>query len=156
MPIVLSPAPKQSSREGATFQASWSDYEERNHGDTGEFGFCFDLRVDMDTHPPEAQLVDNMKGIQESAGVESTQRSRIGRVRQLTAAHRLLQPGTHFWMKKGRNVFALAEITSPYRYIPEQRWGWHSWSYRIIRRATDEERSVTMGRQSFIADAKGL
>ena len=156
MSIVLSPAPSHSVRDGAAIQASWAEYERRNNGDTGEFGFCFDLPVDMNTAPTEAQLVEIMKERQEEAGVEATYRSRRDRVRQLLSAHQLLKPGTQVWLKKGLKVFALAEITSDYRYAAEERWGWHSWAYKLIRPATEAERGHIMGRKTFIARAKGL
>ena len=156
MPIVLSPAPAHSFREEAAIQASWADYERRNKGDTGEFGFCFDLPLDLDTEPTEAQLVEIMKERREEAGLKDTYRSLRGRVRQLLSAHQLLKPGTQVWLKKGRKVFALAEITSHYRYAPEERWGWHSWAYKMIRAATEAERGHIMGRNTFIAKAKGL
>jgi len=110
----------------------------------------------MDTAPTESQLIELMKKRQEGAGVEATYLSLRGRVRQLMTAHQLLKPGTRVWLKKGRKVFALAEITSPYRYAAEERWGWHSWGYKLIRPATEVERGHIMGRKTFVAMAKGL
>ena len=154
--IVVSPAPSHSFRDGAAIQASWKEYQRRNKGDTGEFGFCFDLPVDMNTSPTEAQLVEVMKERQQDAGIEVTYRSRRDRVRQLTCAFALLKPGTQVWFKKGLTLFALVEITTPYRYAPEETWGWHTWGYRLIRLATEEERKKRMGRKTFIAESKGV
>ena len=156
MPIVLSPAPSHSFRDGAAIQASWREYERRNKGDTGEFGFCFDLPIDLATSPTEEQLIEIMKERQQDAEAKATYRSRRDRVRQLTTAHQLLKPGTQVWFKKGLRLFALAEITSEYRYAPEEKWGWHSWTYRLIRTATDAEKEKLMGRKTFIADSKAL
>jgi hypothetical protein len=49
-----------------------------------------------------------------------------------------LRPGLIIALKKGKSLYAWAEITSPYYYISDTKWA-HRWDYKILRMANETE-----------------
>jgi len=69
---------------------------------------------------------------------EITPMMALNAAKQLVDAYRALKKGAIVGLKVGTQVFAIVEITSDYTFWPEQPWGWHSWSYRVIKRVTQQ------------------
>ena len=60
------------------------------------------------------------------------------KVKQPKDMYEILQPGLIIALKKGKSLFAWAEITSSYYYLPEPKWA-HRWDYKILRMANKDE-----------------
>ena len=60
------------------------------------------------------------------------------KIKQLKDIYELLQPGNIVALKKGKSLYAWAEITKSYYYIPCPKWG-HHWDYKILRMANINE-----------------
>ena len=112
----------------------------------GEFGLHFNYPNDLSKSPepkPE-DLVDEIvraaKHLPRGDGSvnEITPKMALNAAKQLVDAYRALKKGAIVALKVGTQVFAIVEITSDYTFCPEQPWGWHSWSYRVIKRVTQQ------------------
>jgi len=59
--------------------------------------------------------------------------------RQLLSAKEHMKKGSIVAFKQGMNIFCIVEITSDYTFCPEEAWGWHRWSYRVLRKVSRAE-----------------
>lgn len=109
----------------------------------GELAMCFGAHKDLSTIPP-GNLVDALKEVMLSNDGERNKQSVTNHAKQLASAYTLLDPGTVIGLKNGTRLEAWAEITRPYTYNPEEAWGIHRWGFRVLRRATDEERAAAL------------
>ena len=60
------------------------------------------------------------------------------KLKQPKDMYELLRPGLIIALKKGKSLFAWAEITKSYYYFPCPKWA-HRWDYKILRLANDAE-----------------
>ena len=60
------------------------------------------------------------------------------KVKQPKDMYEHLRPGLIIALKKGKSLYAWAEITSPYYYISDTKWA-HRWDYKILRMANETE-----------------
>jgi hypothetical protein len=109
----------------------------------GDLAMCFGAHKDLCTIPPAA-LLETLKEVMQSNDPARSKQSVTNHAKQLAAAYTLLDPGTIIALKDGVRLEAWAEITRPYHYDAEEEWGIHRWGFRVLRRATDEERAAAL------------
>ena len=120
--------------------------ERNTHGEIvrGSFGFHFncsnDLSKFVDLKPEHLVdgIVRDAKHLPRGDGSvnQITPKMALNAAKQLVDAYGALKKGVIVGLKVGTQVFAIVEITSDYTFSPEQPWGWHSWSYRVLKRVT--------------------
>ena len=130
---VISPAPTRNIRVNGTIrQGAWeTDFIRRaTRLDTegfpieGTFGTSFGLKKDVNT---------------------LTRAERAEADPQLLKIHGHIKKGDIMAFKRGKTIIAFVEITSDYRFCPEEYWGWHTWSYRLVRKARPSDQPANKG-----------
>jgi hypothetical protein len=147
---VISPAPSDY-RPGAVEQMTWEEHirratrlDEEGFPLEGSFGVCFDAKIDLRAATKE-QIVEAMRRRHVAAGAERTAAQIQGKARDLMQIFNHLKKGETIAFKKGTTIVAFVEITSDYRFCPEERWGWHTWNYRLVRKATAADQPANKG-----------
>jgi len=148
---VISPASKGSRRPGRVIdQAIWDDEflgraEEKDatgFPTKGSFGISFAVTEDLSKFPKETRMQQVISSIQSRGrqrGIIKTLKQVTADAKQLISAYEGIKKGDRVAFKKGTKVIAIVEITSDYTFCGEQAWGWHSWSYRTLKKVTDAE-----------------
>ena len=148
---VMSPAPSKSYRPGAIQQITWAEFSRRatrfdaeGSPIEGVFGCSWAAKTDLRSSTEE-QIKASIREACRAVGEEPSA-ARIKRdTKMLLTVYNTLKKGDVIALKKGINIIAFAEITSDYCYCPEERWGWHSWSYRVVRKATAADQPANKG-----------
>jgi hypothetical protein len=147
---VISPAPSDY-RPGAVEQMTWEEHrrratrlDEEGFPLEGSFGVCFDAKIDLREATKE-QIAEAMRRRHVAAGAERTAAQIQGKVRDLMQIYNHLKKGDIIAFKKGTTIVAFVQLTSDYRFCPEERWGWHTWNYRLVRKATAADQPANKG-----------
>jgi len=142
---VISPAPSAAYRPGAIQQISWAEFGRRatrmgadGIPEAGAFGVSWAADVDLRVST-EAEIKAAMRRRAAAAGEERTAASFHRDTQMLLQVFHTLKKGDIIALKKGTTIVAFVELTSDYQFCPEERWGWHTWTYRLVRRATEAE-----------------
>jgi hypothetical protein len=148
---VISPASASRKRKGAVIdQGCWDDEflgraeekDETGFPMKGSFGLSFAVTFDLSKVPTsalEGQAVSAIKTRGASRGIFKTNKEATANAKQLISAFKSLKKGDIVAFKKGTKVIAIVELTSEYTFRGEQKWGWHSWSYRTLKKVSDSE-----------------
>ena len=110
---------------------------------TGTFGMSFKCGVNV-AQTTEEEVVQSI--CENRATSPTPTRADIISAGQLIKACETLKRGVVFGMKAGFNLLAIAIITQEYTFSPEEAWGKHRWGYRVLRKATDAERTAIYAR----------
>jgi hypothetical protein len=142
--LVVSPAPARPAPLALDPCNGWYDFVKRatkldktSFPVEGSFGLCFSAHIDLSSLTDASMKAAVLKNIDErhvAKGRSKSKASRESAARQLITAYKNIKKGGMVALKKGKMIIAIAEITSDYSFRPEQAWGWHSWSYRIIEK----------------------
>jgi len=132
---VIAPAP---SAEWFIFEKNVSKKNADETPSEGSIAIHFGINTDMRTLTSGDFLANLTKACNE----ETTP----AKLKQPKNMYELLHPGLIIALKKGKSLFAWAEITSPYYYCSKsgfmtptyKEWG-HRWNYKILRMANDLE-----------------
>jgi len=139
---VISPAPSCSYRPGALQQISWAEFARRETRIDAEgfpvegfFGVSWAAHIDL-RGATEAEIKEAMRQRAAALGEQRTAATLHRDMRMLLQVFHTLKKGDIIALKKGTTIVGFVELTSDYQFCPEERWGWHSWSYRLVRKAT--------------------
>lgn len=148
---VISPASKSSCRRGAVIdQGSWdSEFlgratkrDETGFPTEGSFGVSFAVKFDLSKAPQstlEREAVRAIHARGRQKGITKTEAEAQRNARQLISIFKSLKKGDIIAFKHGTKLIAYVELTSDYRFCEEQAWGWHSWSYRVLKKVAETE-----------------
>jgi len=146
---VISPAPNRASQPYVVDRGAWDkDFLERatkkdesGFPIEGKFGISFGLPFDIMSFSEitrEEDMILLIKSRADSKGVLRSRKSIQGDVKQLLSAYNSLKKGLIIALKKGIKVIAYIQLMSDYQFCPHENWGWHSWSYRVLKKVTQQ------------------
>jgi hypothetical protein len=144
---VISPAPSRIRGDDWT----WADFDRRatrrdNHGFPLEGSFGADYHVKLDLNDAtEAQIKEAMQQRYRDENDEKSAKYIDRHTAMLLEIYRTLKEGDIIALKKGTTIIAFVQLTSNYYYNPDVQWGWHSWNYRLVRKATDADQPANKG-----------
>ena len=148
---VISPAPATDYRPGAVQQMTWAEvnrratrFDEEGFPLEGSFGVSWAAPTDLRGATKE-QIVEAMRGQHLAAGQEVSAATLQRDTRMLLEVFNHLKKGETIAFKKGTTIVAFVQLTSDYRFCPEERWGWHTWNYRLVRKATAADQPANKG-----------
>jgi hypothetical protein len=148
---VISPAPSASYRPGALQQIPWSEFARRATRTDAEgfpvegfFGVSWAADIDLRTATEDEIKAAMLR--RATAWGEQRMAATLHRDTQmLLQVYNTLKKGEIIAFKKGTTIIAFVELTSDYQFCPDERWGWHSWSYRLVRKATAADQPANRG-----------
>jgi hypothetical protein len=162
---VVSPAPKYNDYIGPHGQGSWeNEFVDRAIKDStgspveGTFGICFSFPHDLCSLNWQGKQADlriatrimcysredpsiGQKSFRpwSPTGPPISLNTAMDSARQLLSAKEHMKKGSIVAFRYGMNIFCIVEITSDYTFCPEEAWGWHRWSYRVLRKVSRAE-----------------
>jgi len=148
---VISPAPSCSYRPGAIQQIPWGEFARRatrldaeGFPVEGFFGVSWAAHIDL-RGATEAEIKAAMRQRAAAWGEQRSAATLHRDTQMLLQVFKTLKKGDIIALKKGITIVAFVELTSDYQFCSEERWGWHSWSYRLVRKATAADQPANKG-----------
>lgn len=105
----------------------------------GMFGHCFQVRKDINSFPEDeevrlSRMVNHIIARCAQKKIKCSPESALRDATQLLGAHRLYKKGHIIAFKKGTRPVAIIQLTTDYTFCPDQKFAWHSWGYRVLKR----------------------
>lgn len=140
---VLSAAPNNAKRPGAIQNATLKEefiaratrLDATGFPEEGAVAVCWSADVHgISSTDEEIKAAIRKKAVEWN---EPRTEAKIKReVKALREICTTLKKGDIIALKAGITIIAFVQLTSDYQFCPEQKWGWHTWTYKLVRKAT--------------------
>ena len=144
---VISPAPASEHGDGWTWhdlsrRATWAD--EDGFPVEGSFGASYHVQMDL-RGATEAQIKESMAQRYTAQGNPKPASYIKRHTGMLLEIYQHLKKGDIIAFKKGTTIVAFVQLTSDYYFNADEPWGWHSWNYRLVRKARAADQPLNKG-----------